>query len=109
TLLRVVVDTVKPVIEMKSERKGEDVALTWKITEDNLDYGRVELEYRTPDMPGGTWKPLLLNPAEKTGEKKFRPAGAGPVTVRMRVRDRAGNEAVLQAQAEASRQSGRAG
>jgi beta-lactamase regulating signal transducer with metallopeptidase domain len=105
TLLRVVVDTVKPVIEMKSQRKGEDVALTWKITEDNLDYGRVELEYRTRDMPGGTWKPLLLNPAEKAGETKFRPAGAGPVTVRMRARDLAGNEAVLQTEVEGAKQS----
>jgi beta-lactamase regulating signal transducer with metallopeptidase domain len=105
TLLRVVVDTVKPVIEMKSQRKGDEVALNWKITEDNLDYGRVELEYRTQDMPGGAWRPLLVNPAEKTGETKFRPAGAGRVTVRMRVRDLAGNEAVLQTEVEGAKQS----
>jgi beta-lactamase regulating signal transducer with metallopeptidase domain len=105
TLLRVVGDTVKPVIEMKSQRKGEDVALTWKITEDNLDYGRVELEYRTPDMPAGTWRPLLVNPAEKAGVTKFRPVGAGTVKVRMRVRDLAGNEAVLQTEVEGAKQS----
>jgi hypothetical protein len=85
---KVVVDTVKPVLRLQAERRGEEVALSWNIEEDNPDLTSLQGEYQTPE---GRSFPIAVVP-DRQGQTTFRPGTAGDVTVRMKLKDRAGNE-----------------
>jgi hypothetical protein len=85
---KVVVDTTKPALRVQAERHGEEVALSWTAEDDNPDLTSLQIEYQTPE---GRTFPVALIP-DRQGQTTFRPGTAGDITVRMRMKDRAGNE-----------------
>jgi hypothetical protein len=88
---RIVVDTVKPQVSVKAERRGDDIAASWEITEDYPEPSTFVLEYHLADQPAAIWTAVPANPGA-TGTATFRPAGAAAVTVQVRVKDQAKNE-----------------
>ncbi len=89
---KICIDTVKPVVRIvKAERMGDDVLATWEIQEERPDWTSWKLEYRVGDQPSGTWTPLPVQPSVR-GTYRFRPYAPGSVTLRMVMRDLAGNE-----------------
>lgn len=92
--LKVIVDTHAPVVDLRTlppQRDGQ-ASVTWDIHDDNLDLATIALDYRSG---GGDWRPLHIDPAA-SGQHAWKPDGNGPVDVRLRVRDRAGNPAEKQ-------------
>lgn len=87
--MRVLVDTAKPVIRINSaDRVGDDIQVSWDITEDNLELSTLKMEYKTGETPN--WTPVSINQAS-SGLARFRVSGNGPVSVRMQVMDQARN------------------
>jgi hypothetical protein len=88
------IDTVKPVVRILSaERSGDEVQVGWEAQEENPDWPTLRLEYRIGDAPNGSWTPLPIEPGPR-GNLRFRPNSPGSVTLRMSLRDHAGNEGV---------------
>jgi hypothetical protein len=89
--LKVIVDTQPPTIHLNAlPNRGNEVGVSWDIRDDNLDLSlpdAVQLEYRRGG--GGIWQPLPRNPA--LSQHYWNPQTNGPVEVRLRARDRAGN------------------
>jgi hypothetical protein len=90
---RVVVDTARPEVRLKAERRGEEVVASWECTEDYPVPETLKLEYRLADMPAGQWYPVGLQPGP-TGEASFKPPSGAAVTLRMSLEDRARNVGV---------------
>jgi hypothetical protein len=85
----VLVDTVKPDVRASVTREGEHLAVNWEVANKKVDNVAATVEYRQGDSP---WMPL---PAlAKPDVVKFRPKGTGPVQLRVRVKDLAGNEGI---------------
>jgi hypothetical protein len=89
--LKVVVDTQPPnvTLEPLASRDGE-VGVRWSVRDENRDLAApdaLRLDYR----PAGArdWLPLTINPAAE--QHYWNAQSAGPVQVRLRARDRAGN------------------
>jgi hypothetical protein len=90
--LRVCVDTVSPTARLSAERRpGGEVEVIWAVGDENLDLETLRLDYR-PAGQKGEWTPLPIR-QEEVGRLLWRPADEGKFEVRVRVRDRAGNEA----------------
>jgi hypothetical protein len=90
---KIYVDTVKPIVRLLSaERLGDEVQVSWEIREDNPDWSSLRLEYRAGESAGAPWVPLPIERSQR-GNLKFRPGVAGEVTIRLFLRDLAGNEA----------------
>jgi hypothetical protein len=88
--LEVFVDTQVPIVTLRQVPAADGaVAVEWDIREDNLDLSSFLLEYHVPG--GGDWIPLAVE-AAATGQRSWNPSVAGPVDVRLRVRDLAKNE-----------------
>jgi hypothetical protein len=64
-----------------------EVAVEWDIHDDMPDLGTLTLEYRAP---GQGWVPRGIQRVLR-GQLSWNPGFAGPVEVRLRVKDRAGN------------------
>jgi hypothetical protein len=95
---RIVIDTVKPEVRsLGGERQGPEILVRWDVREEHPDLGSLKLEYRTPEMAAGVWGIVPLNPA-LNGQTRFRPEGAGPVSLRLQVQDLAGNVGTAQAE-----------
>jgi hypothetical protein len=87
---KVLVDTLRPDVRVVSaDRVGDEVVVKFEALDVNLDPASVMLEYRTADMPAGTWTPVAVSPAG--GQASFRPVGTGAVEVRLTAKDVAGN------------------
>lgn len=89
--LKVVIDTQPPAVTLQPlpPRNGE-VGVAWEIRDENLDLSlpdAARLEYRTANNPN--W--LGLNVAPGAAQHFWAPGSNGPIEVRLRVRDRAGN------------------
>jgi hypothetical protein len=88
---KILIDTVKPQARITSaQREGSDVVVTWEVQEDRPDWATFRLEYKSAESPA-TWSPLPVTPGVR-GTQKFKPAQAGAVTVRLSMKDLAGNE-----------------
>lgn len=88
--LRVLVDTTAPEIELRGVNPvGEQVGIEWRIVDDTLDVESLRVDFRGEQK--GDW---LNVPIEKgvTGRATWRPGQSGPIDIRLRVLDRAGNE-----------------
>jgi hypothetical protein len=88
--LKVIIDTVPPAITLHglAPRQGE-IGLSWEIRDDNLDLAAADalrLEYRTA---GGGWQ--VVSVPTGASQVYWNAAANGPVEVRLRARDRAGN------------------
>ena len=73
----------------------------WEVQETNPDLCALKMEYKTAD---GYWFPVTVVPA-MVGQGQFPSPHNGPITVRMRASDLAGNQA--EASAEVNRAQGR--
>jgi hypothetical protein len=90
-ILKVIVDTQKPIVLLQGlPPRADQVGVAWDIRDENLDLAlpdSLQLEYR----PAGAavWQPL----SRPTGANQlyWTPATRGPLEVRLRARDRAGN------------------
>jgi len=88
--LKVIIDTQPPTVNLRAlpPRNG-DVGIAWEIRDDNFDPAATDalrLEYRPV---GGSW--TAVNVAAGAGQTYWNAPNNGPVDVRLRVRDRAGN------------------
>lgn len=99
--LRVVVDTVPPRVELSAWRDalGETTA-RWRIIEPNLEPGSLTLTCRDATA-GSTWRKIAVdtstintNEAVHTAQVSWRSAASDGLSVRIVVKDRAGNEAI---------------
>jgi hypothetical protein len=87
----IVVDTVKPVLEIQSaERQGDDVLVRWNVTEKNPNWPTMRLEYLASDAPGTLWSRVAV-PAPESGQTSFHVDGSA-VAVRLSMADLAKNE-----------------
>lgn len=105
-IMKVLVDTTKPVAQLVAgEWQGEEVVVSWQVQEAFPDWASFKLEYRTADTPPGIFTPIAARGAP-TGQARFRPGQAGPVMVRLQLKDQAGNETVVQKELPAPAGSG---
>src|SRR5262249_39239334 len=86
------IDTVKPIVRILSaDRAGDEIQVGWEVQEEHPEWTTLRLEYRVGDAPGAAWTPLPIEPGPR-GNLRFRPTVPGSVTLRMTLRDQAGNE-----------------
>lgn len=89
--LRVIVDTVPPVVKSQAlPARGNEIGVAWNIQDDNLDVAlpdATRVEYR--QVGGINWIPLAVPPG--VNQLYWNPQAAGPFEVRVLARDRAGN------------------
>jgi hypothetical protein len=83
---RIMVDTVKPEIELNADRQGEEIRVNWRITELHPNPATLKLEYG--ETADGPWTSLPITPGP-TGEAKFTNPAA--VVVRIQMQDMAEN------------------
>ena len=83
---RIMVDTVKPEIELNADRQGEEIRVSWRITELHPNPSTLKLEYG--ESENGPWTSLPITPGP-TGEAKFSNPSA--VVVRAEMQDMAEN------------------
>jgi hypothetical protein len=92
---KILVDTLPPTLRIaRAERQGENIVVFWEIQELNPDLNSFKLEYKTAD---GYWYPVTVTPS-MIGQGQFRSPHNGPVTVRVKVSDLAGNQAPAEAE-----------
>jgi hypothetical protein len=90
--LRIHVDTKRPEVKiLQAERVGDEIQVSWEARDESPDWAGFKLEWRAGDLPGASWTPLPIQPSER-GNHRFR-ASAGDVSVKVTMRDLAGNEA----------------
>ncbi len=83
---RIIVDTVRPDVQLTAVRQGETVKVDWAITEEHPKPESLKLEYA--ESADGPWTTVAVKPGP-TGHAEFQTAAA--VTVRMQVQDVAEN------------------
>src|SRR5262245_46552743 len=89
--LKVCVDTQKPTVALKGVQPDRGtVGVEWDVKDDNLDLATLELHYRAAGARDWTGLDVQQLDYAQFG---WEPAGAGPFEVRLRVRDKAGNQA----------------
>lgn len=90
--MKVVVDTLKPIIKsLQVQRSDDDVFVNWDVQEDHLDPTAMRLEYQIKDASIGGWKAVPVQGGLK-GTARFTPGHRQALTVRLTVRDQAKNE-----------------
>lgn len=89
--LKVIVDTQPPVIRVTGlpPRDGQ-AQVEWDIRDDHLDPNSLEMDYRV--QGSNEWQPLRIDP-RASGRQAWRPTAGPHLEVRLRARDKAGNEA----------------
>ena len=83
---RILVDTVRPDIKLTADRQGNDVMVSWEITEQNPRPDTLKLEYA--ESGEGPWTPVPIKQGP-TGHAEIQ--DPSPVVVRMQMRDVADN------------------
>jgi hypothetical protein len=83
---RILVDTVRPDIQMKAERQGDVVRVSWEITEEHPKPETLKLEYA--ESADGPWTSTPIK-AGPVGSAEIHSSSA--VVVRMQMRDAADN------------------
>jgi hypothetical protein len=94
---KILIDTLQPLVRITSaQRQGEEAAVAWEIQEDHPDLASLRLEYRTADMPEGSWERAMVSPS-LTGQTRIRLPGPKAVQLRLQMKDTAGNLSVTEA------------
>jgi hypothetical protein len=89
---KIAIDTVKPEVHIVSaDRLGDEVQVAWEVKEEHPEWTSLKLEYKVGDSPAGQWTPLPIQPGPR-GNQRFKPGTPGEVTIRLSLRDLAGNE-----------------
>ncbi|MBB01827.1 MAG: hypothetical protein CMJ47_04205 [Planctomyces sp.] len=103
TGLKVLVDHVKPVINLELTQPSEQqVQLVWNLMDATLDLTTLHMEYRYG--PDDVWKQVYISALEQGKTSWKIPPGAVP-EVRCRVADKAGNKAEQMTSVMPARQS----
>ncbi|MBM3993090.1 MAG: hypothetical protein FJ303_02880 [Planctomycetes bacterium] len=92
--LKMLIDTLKPIVKsFQAQRNGDDIVVAWDIQEDHPDLSRdgVKLEYHVKDSLIEAWKPVSIAVGLK-GQTSFNPGSKQAVSVRIWIRDLAGNQ-----------------
>jgi hypothetical protein len=95
--LRIEVDTTKPeavLLEPRPDPKKRDaLVLQWRVKDRNLEDKPITLEYA--DQLDGKWETIVTNYRDTPDGYSWQvPQGKVSVYLRLRVRDKAGNEAI---------------
>lgn len=89
--LKVLVDTVKPVVQFTNvKRNGEEVVVEWKVDEKHPDEAANRVFFRPNGAADGYWQEVSLPPGSKNGVR-FPAGTTGPVTLKVTAKDLAGN------------------
>jgi len=91
---RIIIDTVRPQVKVKAERKGDEILVSWEINEDYPNPSTFALEYHLADQPSAIWTAVANVVPGATGSATFRPQSNGAISVQLRVKDKAENEGV---------------
>jgi hypothetical protein len=97
---KVLVDTQPPVVRLSAVREGKLVKMRWKAADDHLASEGITLEYRSAGSPTGDWKDVAIFTLKPEGELDFLTDVRGPMEVRLRAKDLAGNVAEAQVTAK---------
>lgn len=98
--LKMQIDTVKPIIKsLQAQRQGDEIAVRWDVQEENPDLSKdgMRVEYQAKEGLLETWKPIPFTPGLR-GQTSFFPATKAGLTVRLTLRDQAGNQSYSQAE-----------
>lgn len=88
---KLVIDTLKPLLRFVStERRGDEVEVAWELREDTPDWSSFHLEWQLKDDTSSFWTSVPATPAF-TGKARFRPGAGAALTVRLSLKDLAGN------------------
>ena len=85
---KVIIQMTKPHIRLSVDRNGDQIAVSWDIRSENPNPASLKLEYRTSETP--YWMPVPVG-WSLNSQASFRPSSLSSTTVRMEVRDTAGN------------------
>jgi hypothetical protein len=89
--MKMIVDTQAPVLKILSaQRQGDELVVSWEVTEQFPDAQTLTLEYRAADATAWVPVPLAASPV---GTKRVPLSTAAPLVVRMHFKDLAGNAA----------------
>lgn len=89
--LKILVDTLKPVVRITSaERQGDGIVVRWEVQEDHPELASLRMEYRSADDTTRQWYAVPVDPV-LNGSTRFRFGGAGAASIRLQLRDTAGN------------------
>jgi hypothetical protein len=91
---RIIVDTVKPLVKVKADRQGQEIIVSWEITEDYPNPSTFALEYHLADQSSLLWTVVPNTIPGATGSATFMPPSSAAVTVRLKVKDKAENEGI---------------
>ncbi|OAI50687.1 hypothetical protein AYO44_17560 [Planctomycetaceae bacterium SCGC AG-212-F19] len=87
--IKVIVDTQPPKVMLRAlPSQGQSVGVEWDVRDENLDLNTLRLEY----LPAGAAQYLAIRvDAVAAGQHYWTPMTGGPIEVRLRVSDAAGN------------------
>jgi hypothetical protein len=89
--LTLCVDTTPPVVQIQKVRPvNGSTEIRWSVSDINLDLPSLRLEYRYLDEK--VWTEALIKPATEGSYRWDHLRGGAELVVRLRVRDKAGNE-----------------
>jgi hypothetical protein len=90
---KVLIDTIKPQVRLlHAERVGNEVRVSWEAFDEHPDWPTFRLEYKPNDQPRTAWMPLPIHSPSPRGNHTIVPGITGPITVRVAMKDMAGNE-----------------
>ena len=88
--LKVVVDTMAPVLQLEADgRRGSRAAVRWDAKDEYLDLKSLTLEYQVEGV--GVWRRVPISRPKLIGSQGWDAGTAEALKVRMTVADRAGN------------------
>ena len=86
-----VIDTLKPIVKsIQAVRSGSDVYVAWDIQEDHPDLSKDGFRVEVQPKGGAEWTPIS-GPATLKGSTQYRPGNAFALSIRLTIRDLAGN------------------
>ena len=92
--LKVIVDSTEPQLALRALRRaGNQIGVEWEARDEALDAGSLLIEFSGESDEG--WHRLETG-ALGAGQTRWAVEGSGPVSVRGRIKDRAGNLAMIQ-------------
>lgn len=87
-ITKVIVDTAVPRIDFRElPGRGDQVAISWAVQDENLDINSLRLDY----LNNGQWVPINITPQAR-GETSFTPRQRGRLELRLSVQDLARNQ-----------------
>ena len=87
---KIIIDTVKPIVRISQvKRRPDGLTVRWEIQEQYPDWTTFKLEYQL--QSSGPWTPVSVEPSF-TGKTQIKTDGTSAVSLRLSLRDRAGNQ-----------------